>query len=95
MASQRNGTLYVGVTNNIPFARISASDRRGFDLHEEIPSEDVALVRDIWRRQLSDRARKTIEEMGTQVEARADRAVQSRMARLVRDAKRPKARLRA
>jgi GIY-YIG catalytic domain len=94
MASQSNGTLYVGVTNNIPL--------RAYQHRIGVGSTFTTKYRVkmlVWYEIYGDVneaiARKAVEDMGTQVEARADRAVQSRMARLVRNAERLKARLRA
>ena len=94
MASQRNGTLYVGVTNNIPLRayqhRIGVGSTfttkyrvKMLVWYETYGDVNEAIARE---KQLKKWERKW---------KRADRAVQSRMARLVRNAERLKARLRA
>jgi hypothetical protein len=47
MASRRNGTLYVGLTNNLA---LRAPYGRRIDLHDEILLQNAGLVRAIWRR---------------------------------------------
>ena len=94
MASQRNGTLYVGVTNNIPLRAYQHRIGVGSTFttkyrvmmlvwYETYGDVNEAIARE---KQLKKWERKW---------KRADRAVQSRMARLVRNAERLKARLRA
>ena len=86
MASRRNGTLYVGVTNDLA--------KRAFQHRNGVGSQFTAKYHVkmlIWYEHYSDineaiARGKAAEEMGAPVEARIDRELQSELGRPVRDA---------
>ncbi len=44
LASKRNGTLYVGMTDDLSRARVEVPDRRVSRIHQDVRSEDAGVV---------------------------------------------------
>jgi predicted GIY-YIG superfamily endonuclease len=88
VASQRNGTFYIGETSHL--ALRAHQHRSGVDstVQGDVRRENAGLVGALRRRQRCDRPREAIEAAGTRVEARADRAFQSGMGRPLRTVER-------
>ena len=85
MASRRNGTLYIGVTNNLSLRAHQHRTGAG-----SVFTTKYGVTRLVWYefppgRQRSDRPREAVEEMGAPLEAGTDREFQSGLGGFVRD----------
>jgi putative endonuclease len=80
LASKRNGTLYVGVTNNLPRrlsehkAKLVPGFTRKYDIDQLVYFEAFGSI-------LEARARAFLEALATGVEDRSDRETQPGLAR--------------
>jgi len=80
LASDRNGTLPLGVTNDRP-ARLWAQEQARPWLYATIRCRTPCLVWCIWRSDQRHRPRERNQEMASRLEIAADRRIESAVAR--------------